>query len=340
MEVTKPRISIIIPCYNVEKYLRQCLDSVIDQTLQDIEIICINDGSTDSTLQILEEYAQLDGRIKVISQENQGQSVARNKGLEIATGEFIAFIDSDDYLLSEKAFEKALKNFTNDIDFVNFEIFLNIEQGVKTKIKDKDINPKLSGKIKICENIMSQTPVYACNKIFRKSIIDKFVLRFPEGLLFEDCVFTYSYLAISNYGYYLNDKFYSYLIRKGSTMNSLKKNNKKGIDHIYCMKELFNFYYKNNLIVSYKYFFESLFIQYIKLAIKYSLLYLPQILKESLQIAQYIVEQTGDLYEKSRIEKIANNRIYKIKELKIYKRVMQSNLYKLIIIFRRTLLNE
>ena len=340
MEVTKPKISVIIPCYNVEKYLRQCLDSVINQTLKEIEIICINDGSTDSTLQILEEYAGHDNRIRIISQENQGQSVARNKGLDIAFGEFIAFIDSDDSFLYNNALETALKTFTNDIDFINFGIFLNIEPDVKTKIKDKDVNPKLSGKIKICENIMYQTPVYACNKIFRKSIIDKYALRFPVGLLFEDCVFTYSYLAISNYGYYLNDKFYSYLIRKGSTMNSLNKSNKKGIDHIYCMKELFNFYYKNNLIVSYKYFFESLFIQYIKLAIKYSLLYLPQILKESLQIAQYIVEQTGDLYEKSRIEKIANNRIYNIKELKIYKRVMQSNLYKLIIIFRRTLLND
>lgn len=328
MEVTKPKISVIIPCYNVEKYLRQCLDSVINQTLKEIEIICINDGSTDSTLQILEEYAGHDKRIKVISQENQGLSGARNTGLANAIGEFISFLDSDDYFLSDNALKTILKNFTNDVDFVNFGIFLNFESDVKTKIKDKDVNPKLSGKIKICENIMYQTPVYAWNKIFRKSIIDKYSLRFPVGLLFEDCVFTYSYLSISNYGYYLNDRFYSYLIRKNSIMSSLNKNNKKGIDHIYCMKELFNFYNKNNLIVSYKCFFESLFIRYIKLAIKYSLLYLPQILKESLQIAQYIVEQTGDLYEKSRINKIANNQIYKIKELKVPKKMIKCVLFR------------
>ena len=273
------KLSIIVPCYNVERYLRQCLDSVINQTLKDIEIICVNDGSTDTTLQILEEYAEHDDRIKIISQENQGQSVARNKGLDIAIGEFIAFIDSDDAFVDNNALEVILKNFTEEIDFVNFGIFLNTEPNVKTKIKDKDLNPKLSGKIKICENIMCKTPVYVWNKIFRKSVIDKYSLRFPVGLLFEDCVFTYSYLAVSNYGYYLTERFYSYLIRKDSTMTSLKKCSKKGIDHIYCMKELFNFYHKNNLIVSYQNFFECQFIQYIKLSIRYSLLFLTQILK-------------------------------------------------------------
>ena len=322
MEVMSPTVSIIIPVYNSDRYLRECLDSVINQTLKDIEILCVNDGSTDNSLSILEEYAQKDARIKIINQENKGQSVARNRGLDIALGEFIAFIDSDDTFLSDNALETVLNNFTHDVDFVNFGIFLNIEPDVKTKIKDKDVNPKLSGKIKICENIMYQTPVYVWNKIFRKNIIDKYSLRFPDGLLFEDCVFTYSYLALSNYGYYLNDKFYSYLIRKGSTMNSLNKNNKKGIDHIYCMKELFNFYYTNNLIVSYQDLFENLFVLYIKHAIKSSLLFLPQILSESCQIAKFIFDSTGDLYKKSKLEKIAKNKIYKIKELKIPKRMI------------------
>lgn len=91
-------ISIIVPVYNVEKYLPQCLDSVIGQTYQDLEIICVNDGSTDGSLAILEQYAATDDRIKVVSQENQGPSEARNGGLEIAKGEWVMFVDSDDWL--------------------------------------------------------------------------------------------------------------------------------------------------------------------------------------------------------------------------------------------------
>ena len=87
-----PKVSVIIPVYNVEKYLRECLDSVINQTLSDIEIICINDGSTDNSLEILKEYAENDSRIKIITQENQGQGVARNNAIEAAQGEYLVFV--------------------------------------------------------------------------------------------------------------------------------------------------------------------------------------------------------------------------------------------------------
>ena len=92
------KVSIIIPVYNAEKYLKRCLDSVLSQTLKDIEIICVNDGSTDNSIQILKEYGS---KIKVINQENQGLSVARNTGLKEAKGEFVAFLDSDDYYNKE-----------------------------------------------------------------------------------------------------------------------------------------------------------------------------------------------------------------------------------------------
>ena len=93
-----PAISVIVPIYNVEPYLSQCLDSIISQTLADIEIICVNDGSTDNSLQILQKYAAQDNRIKIINQPNQGLSAARNSGIDVATGEFIGFVDSDDYI--------------------------------------------------------------------------------------------------------------------------------------------------------------------------------------------------------------------------------------------------
>ena len=93
-----PKVSVIIPVYNVEKYLRQCLDSVVNQTLKDIEIICVDDGSTDNSLAILEEYAANDDRFIILEQKNQGAGAARNKGLEVAKGEFVHFMDSDDWI--------------------------------------------------------------------------------------------------------------------------------------------------------------------------------------------------------------------------------------------------
>lgn len=94
-----PKVSVIVPVYNTEKYLRQCLDSVVNQTLQDIEVICIDDGSTDDSKRILDEYAHRDARILVYSKENGGQSSARNKGMDLAQGDYLYFLDSDDYIL-------------------------------------------------------------------------------------------------------------------------------------------------------------------------------------------------------------------------------------------------
>ena len=102
-----PLISVIIPVYNVEKYLRRCLDSVIAQTYQNLEIICVDDGSIDDSGKICDQYAVRDARIKVIHQENQGLSAARNRGLDAAEGEYIAFVDSDDYIL-EDMYKKML----------------------------------------------------------------------------------------------------------------------------------------------------------------------------------------------------------------------------------------
>ena len=110
------KVSIIIPVYNVENYLRVCLDSVVNQTYSDLEIICINDGSTDTSLDILNEYAKNDSRILVVSQLNRGLAAARNTGLEYVTGELCYFLDSDDYI-ERNLIEYAVKIFENfDVD--------------------------------------------------------------------------------------------------------------------------------------------------------------------------------------------------------------------------------
>lgn len=128
-----PKVSVIIPVYNVEKYLRECLDSVINQTLSDIEIICINDGSTDNSLGILKEYAEKDSRIKIITQENQGQGVARNNAIEAAQGEYLVFVDPDDFLDSE-ALEVINKSFSDSaVDIIQFDYLVCSEDGANNR---------------------------------------------------------------------------------------------------------------------------------------------------------------------------------------------------------------
>ena len=116
-----PKYSIVIPVYNVEKYLHQCLNSVINQTYKNLEIICINDGSKDNSLIILNEYLQKDNRIVIVNQKNSGVSSARNKGIRLSTGDFISFIDSDDYL-DLNVYEKCVQRIISDnSDIIIFE---------------------------------------------------------------------------------------------------------------------------------------------------------------------------------------------------------------------------
>ncbi len=121
----KSKISVIIPIYNTEKHLRQCLDSIINQTLKEIEIICVNDESTDGSLDIVNEYAQKDERIKIINKKNNGAAAARNTGMDHAAGEYIGFVDSDDWIaldMYEKLYENA-KSYNSDIVMCPLKVY-------------------------------------------------------------------------------------------------------------------------------------------------------------------------------------------------------------------------
>ena len=142
--MNSPKISVIIPVYNVEKYLCECLDSIVNQTLKDIEIICVNDGSTDNSLSILQEYASKDERIKIIDKENQGQGYARKIGLDNATGKYILFCDSDDKYEPNNAFKVLIDEATK----LNVDILLfGINFWYKNKIVSFKVNYEQKQKI-------------------------------------------------------------------------------------------------------------------------------------------------------------------------------------------------
>ena len=208
-----PKISVIIPIYNTQKYLRKCLDSVINQTLKEIEIICINDASTDSSKKILEEYSLKDKRIKIINNErNLGQSLTRNKGLDIAKGEFIGFVDSDDYI-EPQTYEISYINAKNDnVDIVKFNEIIFKDKSDKGYLNENNLN--VTGKIYNIKKCWRNFSNVIWNKIIKNSIIKKHNLRFIEGLYGEDFCFLKMLYPFINKVKIISPKFYHYRRRR------------------------------------------------------------------------------------------------------------------------------
>lgn len=205
------KVSIIIPVYNVEKYLRQCLDSLVNQTLKEIEIICIDDGSTDNSPIILEEYAKKDPRVRIFRQENQGSGIARNKAVEFAEGEYIGFMDSDDWA-ELNMFEKLYDNAKlNDCEIVMCPMLIINESGQGLSLNDKINLPyynldcfddSFDNRVfdyKDTEDFIFEVAVNAYNKIYKTSFVRKSGAKFAEdGLIFQDNIFFYgTYLNAS-----------------------------------------------------------------------------------------------------------------------------------------------
>ena len=176
-------VSIIVPVYNVEKYLERCLDSLINQTFKDIEIICIDDGSIDNSGKILDEYAAKDSRLKVIHQNNAGQAAARNNGMKIASGRYISFVDSDDWVdkdFIEKLYDAIIRN---DADIAAASIIRKRQNSEKYRVHytEEKCLETLSDKIAVC-NIPKCC--YVWNKLYKKEIIADW--QFKAGVYFED----------------------------------------------------------------------------------------------------------------------------------------------------------
>lgn len=205
----KPKISVLIAAYNVAEYLEKCLESVIKQTYKNIEIIVVDDGSTDDTSKLCDRFAESDSRIKVIHQKNSGLSAARNAGLKAATGDFVFFVDGDDFL-SEEAIEELIKH---DADIVVC--------GYKTVPKgeiEAPANKKLSGQEATIELLTEQENymVVSWNKLYRRELFKD--IEFPVGKKHEDSLTTYKILAKAKTVIYIDKPLYFYVQRPGSIM--------------------------------------------------------------------------------------------------------------------------
>ncbi len=220
-------ISVIIPVYNVEEYLKECVDSVLSQTYENYEIILINDGSTDSSGKICDEYAEKNDKISVVHKENGGLSDARNKGLSLANGKYVYFLDSDDYIIPEAFAELVLIIEKENSDFVFFDA-KSFEDGNKSfNIEQRYIRKKEYGAAKgeeVLMNLLDNKEYHSAVPLcfIKKAFLEKARLRFITGIFYEDTVFTYELFMLSNMVSYCSKALYHRRYRKASIMTSPK----------------------------------------------------------------------------------------------------------------------
>lgn len=219
MSQEKALISIIIPVYKVEKYLEKCIQSVINQTYENLQIILVDDGSPDNCGKICDEYAKKDHRIEVIHKSNGGLSDARNKGLEIAKGEYIGFVDSDDYIEADmyEVLYNLLKQYNADVSICNF---YTVSQG-KIAIKNADNGIKEYNRIEILKEVLLDNNIksYAWNKLYKKELFDE--IKYPIGKKYEDIGTTFYLLEKCNKVVVTGKPEYYYINRQDSIVNNV-----------------------------------------------------------------------------------------------------------------------
>lgn len=240
----KPLVSVIVPVYNREKYLARCLDSLINQTLKNIEIICINDGSTDKSIDILTQYQNKDERIKIISQSQAGVSAARNKGIDFAIGDYIGFVDSDDYVdgdFYEKLYKAAVKT-ESDIACGGIIRENNKKCTILTEYTNckqfDDTRDKFSA-------ILYPDNNYVTNKIYKRAALNAANIRFIEGMIYEDLFFTPSVIEKLGRLAVVKDTYYNYWKH---TQSIIKQDDDKArADRILANRNMRKFCRKYNL---------------------------------------------------------------------------------------------
>ena len=246
----KAKVSIVVPVYNVEDYIEKCIDSIINQTMGEIEIICVDDGCQDRSIELIEKYWKSDPRITIVHESNRGLAGARNYGMHSSHAKYVMFCDSDDYYepkICQKMYEAINQNNT---DLAICGIKMSYSSGYDKYRNDRlYYDLKFIGKHDITKDVLEMTDVSACNKIFRQSFIKKYDLHFPEGLLYEDYYFTKSYMLLSKSIYFIDEKLYNYVRRSNSIMVSTFSGYNRALDHMRVYLWLFDDYIiKYNLI--------------------------------------------------------------------------------------------
>jgi len=254
----RPLISIIVPVYNAETWLGDTLDALLVQTQENIEVLCVDDGSKDHSLEILQNYASKDKRIKVFNQKNSGPAKARNVGLANATGVYLMFCDADDWYEPDMCQEMLSSLILQKTDLVMCDCYV-IEQTQKHYRNTNTINYhhlNMKGLITLDQHNKQAVSVLLWNKIFKLEAIKKYAFSFPSGYEMDDNAFIYQYLAVSQTAYGLDKKLYNYRLLSNSIMGKLYS--KQTLYRVYDLIKVFAFcifaFKKNNLFNDKKWF--------------------------------------------------------------------------------------
>ena len=244
--VNLKKVSIIIPCYNVEKYLEDCLSSVVSQTYNNLEIIVINDGSSDSTPKIVDKFSALDSRIIAIHQENRGVSESRNLGIKKSSGEYICFIDSDDKVLPQyiERMVEYINNEQADIICTSMSFLHGNVQTTNPETlpnKKTEFNSPKQYLISLLNNEMDwMTGISACGKLYRKQCIEE--ISFPQNRVCEDAYILYDYLSHSKKTVIIPESLYIYRKCENSISHSITE--KYVLDNLVWKTRLLSIYNK------------------------------------------------------------------------------------------------
>lgn len=246
------KVSIIIPVYNVERYLEECLESALNQTLKDIEIICINDGSSDKSLEILNKYESRYDNITVMSNENKGQGYCRNKGLKVSRGEYIYFLDSDDYIESD-AMEIAYNECKdNSLDILTFDANFFYDKDYCGDYRENlDRSACLSSDIKLGQEFIVEASknncfrTESCINLYRKEFLIDYKVKFSEQRIYEDIIQVFRGYVYAKRVKYIPNVLFNRRIRNGSAVtSSMSELNIYG--YYIASKQLYDIYLEND----------------------------------------------------------------------------------------------
>lgn len=239
-------LSIIVPVYNSEAYLERCIKSLLAQKLTNIEVLLINDGSTDNSLEICRKFEVEDTRVKVFNQENSGQSRARNLGLENALGEYITFTDSDDWVDDDYYAKLVDAARRNDADVACGSIIRERKNSNKFRINYIEEKCYIYPQEKIDAACVPDM-CYVWNKVYKASFLKEIKLKFIEGMFFEDVDFVTRAVYFSNKIVTVPGVYYHYRVNLNSTVKTMRKSDKKRFDSILSKKYVLEFFRKHNL---------------------------------------------------------------------------------------------
>lgn len=315
-----PKVSVIVPFYNVGGYIEKCLETLVNQTLQEIEIILVNDGSKDRSINIVKKFlANYPEKIVYLEKENGGLSDARNYAIPYAKGEYIAFLDSDDYVekdMYEKMYELAKKE---NSDMVECDFYWAYPDKVK-----EDIGEIYKGK----KDMLKKVRVVAWNKLIKREILEKTKIEFPKGYRYEDVEFTYKLIPHLEKISFLKRPCIHYIQREGSISNSQNERTKEIFD---VLQHVIDYYKKNNIYDEYKTELEYIYVRY---AFCSSLLRIVKIQdnkleEELLKLTWDNVNQKFPNWKKNEILRKSKGLSCKYKMYNLYMRTLNSFTFKM-----------